>query len=167
MADMKVGAALMQAPSQMVAQLHVASDALKFLTDLAKGDLAGAIKDLGKLAHDLNKAQQGAQQPAPGQGMDLYALLRQILEQGKKASEANKGEGGEGADAAQGGDGAQGAEGAQDTQGAEGAQDAEKPDEGQQANNNIVGLMLQLLLEMLKMADQSKHKQAEPALAQA
>ncbi|RQP25549.1 lysozyme family protein [Piscinibacter terrae] len=96
---MKIAAGFLQ-PSQMAAELNVLKNALDFVAKLLQGDLQGALKDFAKTCDALQQAAQGGQQPAPGQGMDLYALLREILEQGKKASQG--GPSGQGSDATQG-----------------------------------------------------------------
>lgn len=106
MSDMKIAGGFLQ-PSQMAAELNVLQNALDFIVKLAKGDLEGALKDFGKACDALQQAAQGGQQPAPGQGMDLYALLREILEQGKKASQ--------GGASSQGNDATQGAQDCQQT----------------------------------------------------
>ena len=107
-------------------KLDVLKNCIECLEKLSKGDTAGALNELKEACDAAKSAAEGTQKPAPGQGMDLYELLRQILEQGQKYSEANKAGGGEGAGGAQGAGGAEGAGGAQGGQQAGGMADAIK-----------------------------------------
>jgi hypothetical protein len=106
MSDMKIAAGFAP-PSQMAAELDVLKNAFECLVKLAQGDLAGAAKEFAQACDALKQAAQGGQQAAPGQGLDLYALLREILEQGKKASQNGPSN--------QGNDGMQGAQACQQT----------------------------------------------------
>ncbi|MET0350827.1 MAG: hypothetical protein ABW067_13640 [Rhizobacter sp.] len=132
-------------------KLDVLKNCIECLEKLAKGDTAGALNELKEALDSAKGAQEGLQKPPPGQGMDLLELLRQILEQGKKNSEANKaGEGGPGG--AQGGGGPGGAEGAGGPGGAEGAGGAQG---GQQAGmQEAIMALVQMLLQQLQQGGQ-------------
>jgi hypothetical protein len=149
MSDMKMGqiSGFATAEPANTGKLDVLKNCIECLEKLSKGDTAGALNELKEACDAAKSAAAGTQKPAPGQGMDLYELLRQILEQGQKNSEANK--------AGQGG-GAQGAGGPQGAGGAEGAGGAQG---GQQAG---MAEMIKMLVEMLlqDMQKQGGMKQA-------
>jgi len=125
-------------------KLDVLKNCIECLEKLSKGDTAGALNELKEACDAAKSAAEGTQKPPPGQGMDLYELLRQILEQGQKNSEANKaGGGGEGAGGAGGAQGAGGAEGAGGAQG------------GQQAGGmaDAIKMLVEMLLKDLQGGD--------------
>lgn len=127
--------------------LESLKNCIECLQKLAKGDTAGAINELKEALDSMKSAQEGCQKPPPGQGMDLLEILRQILEQSQKNSEANKaGTGGPGG--AQGGGGPGGAQGAGGPGGAEGAG---APQGGQQAGMaEMINMLVQMILQQMQ-----------------